>query len=118
MIEWFEKLPKQCPPKDANNPDGKIVYRFAHNKTPQESDFISQRMIQPNRIFKDVDDCISRSLSVLDDLDTCKNKLKLPRMRKRFSSIIEIKLENKDGLIKKHLVTQNIIHGGEVTVLI
>lgn len=101
MIEWFEELPEQCPPKDANNPEGMTVYRFSHNEMPHEADFISQRMIQPERLFNGVDECTARSLSVFDNLETCQNKMKLPRMRKRFSSIIEVRLENKDGLIKK-----------------
>jgi len=101
MIEWFENLPEQCPPKDAFVPNGITVYRFAFSEESSENDFISQRMLFPNKEFVGVDECTARSLSVLNDLDACKNKLKLPRNRKRFKSILEVNLRDGDGLIKQ-----------------
>lgn len=101
MIEWNEELPEQCPPKDSINPEGMTVYRFSKNAIPTEEDFISQRMLQPAKVFNGVDECTARSLSVLNDIETCQNRLKLPRMRKKFSSILEVKLSQNDGLIKK-----------------
>ncbi len=101
MIEWNEELPEQCPPKDSFSPEGMTVYRFSNNEIPSETDFISQRMLQPEKIFEGVDECIARSISVLNDIETCQNRLKLPRMRKKFSSILEITLVQNDGLIKK-----------------
>ncbi len=101
MIEWNEELPEQCPPKDSVSPEGMTMYRFCKNEIPNESDFISQRMLQPHKFFNDVDECTARSLSVLNDLEACQNKLKLPRTRKKFSSISELHLTKNDGLIKK-----------------
>ncbi len=107
MIEWFENLPEQCPPKESKNPEGMTVYRFSHNGIPNEADFISQRMIQPKRIFNGIDECTARSLSVFDNIEACQNKLKLPRIRKRFSAILEVNLEENDGLIKKTFIDPN-----------
>lgn len=101
MIEWFENLPEQCPPKDAFIPSGMTVYRFSFTGIPENADFISQRMLNPERIFNGVDECTSRGLSVFDKIEACQNRLKLPRNRKRFSSILKVNLEDNDGLIMK-----------------
>ena len=107
MIEWFENLPEQCPPKDAVNPEGMTVYRFSFAGIPDEADFISQRMLNPERVFNGVDECTARSLSVFDNIEACQNRLKLPRNRKRFSSILKVNLEGGDGLIMKTFRNQN-----------
>lgn len=101
MIDWFENLPEQCPPSDATYPNGMTVYRFSFTGIPDNPDFISQRMQNPEKVFHGVDECTAKSLSVFDSLDACQNKLKLPRNRKRFSGILEVNLTNEDGLIKK-----------------
>lgn len=101
MIEWHEELPDQCPPEEAFNPNGMTVYRFCSTETPSESDFISQRMLFPGKVFNGITECTAKSLSVINDLEACKNKLKLPRIKKRFNSILEVNLTNGDGLILK-----------------
>jgi hypothetical protein len=101
MIEWFEDLPEQCPPKEAFIPNEMTVYRFSFTGVPENIDFISHRMLSPDRIFSGVDECIARSLSVFDKIEACQNRLKLPRNRKRFSAILEVNLEENDGLIMK-----------------
>lgn len=101
MFEWFEDLPEQCPPKEASIPKGMTVYRFSTTEIPDNADFISQRMLAPDIIFNGVDECTARSLSVFDRVETCQNLLKLPRNRKRFSSILEVNLDENDGLILK-----------------
>ena len=98
---WYEDLPKQCPPDDAFNPNGMILYRLAVSEIPTNNDFLSQRYLNPDRIFNNVSECLARSISTLNDIDACKNMIKLPRYRKRFKSIFELKLDEKDGVIKQ-----------------
>lgn len=100
MVEWNEELPELCPPSDAIVPENIIVYRFCRELNPTEDDFISHRKLWPDKRFDGVDECLARSLSVIDDLEICKNRLKLPRM-KNFNSIYEVRLGVNDGLIKK-----------------
>ncbi|WP_052181118.1 hypothetical protein [Alistipes sp. ZOR0009] len=101
MKDWFEELPEYCPPKEANVPQGMTVYRFSSSEVPSDNDFISQRLLNPDRVFNGVSECIARSLSVYDDLEACNNILKLPSHRKRFKSILEVNLNDNDGLVMK-----------------
>ncbi|MDD3310213.1 MAG: hypothetical protein PHS04_11570 [Tissierellia bacterium] len=101
MKEWFEELPEYCPPKEAIVPQGMTVYRCSSSEVPDNKDFISQRLLNPDRVFNGVSECVARSLSVYDDLEACKNIFKLPSHRKRFKSIFVVNLSDTDGLIMK-----------------
>lgn len=100
MKAWFEELPDQCPPEEAYSPQGMTVYRFSFTELPTNNDFLSHRLLYPDGIFG-VSECRARSLSVFDNLDTCKNMHKLPRFRRRFKSILKLDLREDDGLIMK-----------------
>jgi hypothetical protein len=101
MKEWFEELPEQCPPNKAFIPQGMTVYRFSSSEVPNNNDFISQRLLNPERFFNGVSECFARALSVYDNLEACNNIYKLPRHKKRFKSILEVNLCDGDGLIMK-----------------
>lgn len=101
MLEWFEDLPEKCPPKEAFIPNGMKVYRFSSSEIPSDNDFISHRLLNPEKVFNGIDECIARSLSVFDNLEACNNRCKLPRNRKRFKSILEVNLRDGDGLVLK-----------------
>ncbi len=100
MNKWYEDLPNLCPPDDAIIPNT-ILYRLATNNYPTNNDFLSQRLLNPERDFNNVSECIAKSLSVFNDLEACKNMFKLPRIRRKYKSILELKLDEEDGLIKK-----------------
>lgn len=99
--EWYEDLPSLCPPKDAITPNDTVLYRLGTSDFPTNNDFLSQRFLNPENLFTGVSECLAKSISVLNNLDACDNMIKLPRLRKRFKSIIELKLDENDGLIKK-----------------
>jgi hypothetical protein len=99
MKDWYEDLPEYCPPKEAFAPKGMTVYRFSSSDFPSNNDFISQRLLSPDRVFEGVCECITGSLSVYNQLDACYNIYKLPRHRKRFKTIMEVSLNDSDGLI-------------------
>ena len=67
-VEWFELLPEQCPPEDAQQCDG-YYYRIANGNPVQSVDFFSQRRLQPDKVFKGlgVDECITRAVSLFSD---------------------------------------------------
>ena len=100
-MNWKEELPESCPPKEATQPNGKVVYRLSNSGTSIEDEYQSQRKICPTCVFKGVSECLSRSLSVYDDLNKCKQLQKLPRFKNRWKGILELKLSINDGMIQQ-----------------
>lgn len=96
MTEWFEELPDKCPPDNAFNPDGYTFYRLTNGDNPTDQDFYSQRAICPTCNYKDISECIARSLSVWDDIEKCLNLLKLPRHKHK--KVMTLPLTSADGL--------------------
>lgn len=98
--KWFEELPEQCPPEDAKECNG-IYYRIANGNPATSADFFSQKRLQPDKIFtgEGIDDCIVKSISLFSDRKEIEKRLKLPKFRK--GVIAEVRLEPKDGMIKK-----------------
>ena len=99
-VEWFELLPEQCPPEDAQQCDG-YYYRIANGNPAQSVDFFSQRRLQPDKVFKGlgVDECITRAVSLFSDRKEAEKRLKLPKFRNANIALVELK--PKDGMIKK-----------------
>ena len=93
--EWFEALPEQCPPTDAAQCKG-----YYYNPATTE-DFFSQRKLQPDKVFKGfgIDECIARAISLFSTKEEAERRLKLPKFKN--ASIVIVKLEPKDGMIKK-----------------
>lgn len=63
--EWFETLPEQCPPTDAEQCEG-YYYRIANGNPATTEDFFSQRKMQPDKVFKGlgIDECVTRAVSL------------------------------------------------------
>ena len=59
-MDWYEQLPPLCPPTDASPCNGRF-YRIAKGNPANDSDFFSQRKLQPNKVFvgQGVDECIA-----------------------------------------------------------
>lgn len=98
--EWFEALPEQCPPTDAAQCKG-YYYRIANGNPATTEDFFSQRKLQPDKVFKGfgIDECIARAISLFSTKEEAERRLKLPKFKN--ASIVIVKLEPKDGMIKK-----------------
>lgn len=98
--EWFEELPKECPPVDSQECNG-IFYRVACGNPATSADFFSQRKLAPTKPFAGmgVDECVVRAVSVFAELDDAKSLLKLPKFRK--AQIAMVNLLPDDGNIKK-----------------
>jgi hypothetical protein len=100
-MNWSKNLPDECPPKEAFEPKKFKIYRFIKGTSLTVKDLQSQRVLQPSKIFRGVDECVTRSLSVYSELETCRNMLKLPANKNRWQNVAEIELSANDGLIMK-----------------
>ena len=100
-MNWIEDLPEKCPPENAFEPNDFKVFRLATNENLDESDFQSQRALKPNAKFKGVDECIARSISVFSEINKCINMAKLPMYKNKWTAVIEIELNENDGLALK-----------------
>ncbi len=96
-MNWSETLPEQCPPDNAFDPEGLVFYRLCDTSPPTIEDFKSQRAICPTCEYKNVSECIARSLSVWDNIDKCLNLLKLPRHKGK--SAMKLELTTNDGMV-------------------
>ncbi|MCD7849178.1 MAG: hypothetical protein LUH63_05240 [Parabacteroides sp.] len=99
-MEWFEILPEQCPPTDAQCCDG-FYYRIANGNPAESADFFSQRQLNPDKIFigKGIDECIVRAISLFSEKTEAEKRLKLPKFKKAHLALVQ--LRTKDGVIKK-----------------
>jgi hypothetical protein len=94
---WHEKLPEQCPPSDAFEPNGFVCYRLCNGPKATEIDFISHRQLFPDRSYN-VPECRARSLSIHKDLADSKKLKSLPAHREK--TIFELVLSKGHGLVK------------------
>lgn len=98
--EWFEELPKECPPADSQECNG-VYYRVACGNPATSADFFSQRMLAPTKAFMGmgIDECVVRAVSVFAELDDARHLLKLPKFKN--AKIAQVNLQPDDGNIKK-----------------
>jgi hypothetical protein len=96
-MEWFEELPKDCPPKEAFSP-GNSFYRIG-SIPPADNDFWSHRKRFPYRFFQ-VSECVAHSLSVFDDREAVERLQRLlPAMRGK--PLLKLDLIASDGMIQQ-----------------
>ena len=100
IMDWYEQLPPLCPPTDASPCNGRF-YRIAKGNPANDSDFFSQRKLQPDKVFvgPGVDECIAHAISLFADENDVARRLKLPKFR--HANIAEVILQPKDGVMKK-----------------
>ncbi|HPQ97232.1 MAG: hypothetical protein KDI44_17745 [Thiothrix sp.] len=103
---WFETLPKDCPPEDADVTGNLSVplYRIIedHGRPVQCSDFWSQHKMAPGKTFNGVTECIACSVSLLD-VEGCERVLKMPRFKRKRGEVMlaRVHLGPDAGRIKK-----------------
>ena len=68
-MEWYEQLPALCSPTDAVPCNGHY-YRNAKGNPVDDSNFFSQRKLQPDKVFIGVgiDECVARAISLFSDI--------------------------------------------------
>ena len=96
--KWFEKLPSNCPPPEAEHPTNFLCFRLSTQNPPNESDYFSQRKIYPDKNFH-VNECRARSLSIFNSKKECENIKRLPAHKDKF--LISMRLYPECGMIQK-----------------
>lgn len=104
--QWFEDLPRECPPADSQACDG-TFYRVACGNPATSADFFSQRKLAPERVFQGagIDECVVRAVSVFASLKDAQRLLKLPKFKQ--ACIARLSLRPEDGNIKKTFKTSH-----------
>ena len=73
-MNYREPLPDDCPPDDAEEITApRVVYRLVRNNPPTDDDFRSQRAERPDRVFRDVNECQARGMSVFASLSAAES---------------------------------------------
>ncbi|GLU45001.1 hypothetical protein [Allomuricauda sp. NBRC 101325] len=94
---WKEKLPINCPPKNAVELDT-IAFRILENQEPEESDFLPYVHLKPdNKRYKSL--CEAYALSSFDSVKNAVEAWKkaLARGRNIGNYIAQIQIESNDG---------------------
>lgn len=94
---WFEELPDQCPPANAEALNGDF-YRLVEGVEVVCKDFWSHRKIWPSKKFN-VSECRARSVSIFNSYDTCEKLTKLPLHRNK--QVAKILLNSSCGVGKQ-----------------
>lgn len=97
-MNWYEKLPNDCPPLDAFEPEGKELFRLCQSNPADTSDFYSQQNENPDRTFAGISVCVLRAVSLWDDHHKCLKQRKYPTQRNKVLG--RIQLNKGDGRIK------------------
>lgn len=99
-MNWYEQLPKQCPPIDAMPSQG-TYYRIVSGVPTETRDYFSQRHLHPEKMFigEGIDECIVRSVSLFDNKEAAVRRLRLPKFRNQKVAVVH--LNPKDGVMKK-----------------
>jgi hypothetical protein len=97
-MEWLEELPTACPPKTARTSTN-FYYRLVDNIPPNIIDFWSNRKLFPEKVFPNLDECTTRSCSILSSVEECRKKKKYDRLKHK--NIICFKLDRDIGVIEK-----------------
>lgn len=82
-MSYSEPLPEGCPPDASVEIDSEMrVFRLVKTFPVTLDDFRSQRAEKPGVLFKEVNECLARGVSVFTDrVDAEQKALRLPRFR-------------------------------------
>lgn len=92
--EWYEDMPKGCPPIAAQ-PDEGDFYRLV-SQSPTMEDFTPQSRKFPSKKFGKKE-CQARAISVFRSIEDCRNVNKLPAHRNE--KVAMVRIEKKDGVV-------------------
>lgn len=93
-----EQLSLNCPPSNANAPNGLTVYRLVTSSPAVSVDFdshIKLRLIVPTG----ANSCRGASCSVYDNLISLDGMMKLPKPRNRYRYVAELTLHADSGVV-------------------
>jgi len=81
-MQWPNYFPSGCPYEDSFLAAG-AVYRLINKKAPEERDFLSYRLLYPDKVFN-VPECIACGLSIYTDVEDIERlKRRVPATRNK-----------------------------------
>lgn len=92
--EWYEDMPKGCPPIAAQ-PDEGNFYRLVSNP-PTTEDFMPQSRKFPTKKFGKKE-CQARAISLFRSIEDCKNVRKLPAHKNE--QVAKVHINKIDGVV-------------------
>ena len=100
-MTYRETLPEGCPPDEADEITApRIVFRLVWTDPPTDDDFRSQRALKPDRVFRNVSECMARGVSVYLDPSDLKDLMqKFPHMRG--TMVCQVELDRGAGFIQR-----------------
>lgn len=99
QIGWKETLPTGCPPADAADVNGEVVFRFLKNEIPEDDDFRSKHLDRAKHLIG-VSPCRQRALSVWTSEERARQVLATFR-RGGGMRLGRVRLDAGAGLIKQ-----------------
>lgn len=97
---YKEPLPDGCPPDTAEEiVEPRRVFRLIRSDVPTDDDFHSLRAENPTRVYRGLDECRVRGLSVFGTRNDCEQAARLPRLRGR--SLCRVNLVRGAGRIRQ-----------------
>jgi hypothetical protein len=97
-FEWFEQLPDQCPPSDAECPDGKVFFRMIRPDGPTSDCFLPTIWNRPIRDPR-FTPCIQKSVSLFITLQDLMRARKIGEHQ--LKDVVRLHLPKGSGLIAK-----------------
>ena len=100
---WADELPENCPPEDVCIAENDDFYRLIHHTDYTiKDDWLNTITEQPKRKFSPEQIIFAAGISVLDNLEVAKVKLKMPFVKnKGLNGIAKISLIPEDGVVKQ-----------------
>jgi hypothetical protein len=95
---WAERLPENCPPEDAREPQHEVFYRAVKKLPAIIEDFYSMRALAPQKKFKNRE-CISFACSIISSFQNCQQISLLPCHNGEI--VISLTLPPESGVIKQ-----------------
>jgi hypothetical protein len=97
---WADKMPDNCPPQDVSVADEEVFFRMIrHDSIIVDEDWFNHLVLFPNKHYSSEDKILAAGLSVNNNLEDIRNKIKLPKLRKYFKGLAKISLIPEDGVI-------------------
>lgn len=96
--KWSEKLPINCPPNEAFEPNNLVFFRLVETYPPSEIDFYSAKKRSPNRKY--IDECTLRSCSIFLTYAAC-DKARKAYSKLRNMTIVQIVLPPESGVVQQ-----------------
>lgn len=96
-VAFNEELPSSCPPLEVEEPTVEILWRLTCSANVTGQDFLSERLKNPARRFRD--ECAGASISLVPTFEQAVAAVKSPVMKKKnFTHAVGVRYEKSAGV--------------------